>query len=70
VKFIKSKTGITLLCLLLVAFLGAVDYITGYEVSFSIFYLTPVCLANLMQLQKITNAFRRNHPPVATADCH
>jgi diguanylate cyclase (GGDEF)-like protein len=29
---------------LLVAVLGYLDYITGYELSFSLFYLIPVCL--------------------------
>lgn len=31
---------------LLVAVIGAVDYLTGYEVSFSIFYLIPVATAS------------------------
>jgi hypothetical protein len=29
---------------LLVAVMGYVDYVTGYELSFSLFYLIPVCL--------------------------
>ncbi|EKD92443.1 MAG: hypothetical protein ACD_28C00433G0002 [uncultured bacterium] len=45
-RVINSKIGATLFCLLLVAILGTIDYITGYEVSFSIFYLIPVCLAS------------------------
>ncbi len=34
-----------LLCLMLIALLSGLDFITGYEVSFSIFYLIPVTLA-------------------------
>lgn len=45
-RVIESKIGTTLFCLLLVAILGTIDYITGYEVSFSIFYLIPVWLAS------------------------
>jgi diguanylate cyclase (GGDEF)-like protein len=33
--------------ILLVAFLGITDYITGFEVSFSIFYLFPISFATL-----------------------
>jgi diguanylate cyclase (GGDEF)-like protein len=32
-------------CLLLVALLGVVDWLTGSEISFSIFYLVPVAIA-------------------------
>jgi len=35
-----------LLCLLIIALLGIVDYISGYELSFSIFYLIPIALAS------------------------
>jgi diguanylate cyclase (GGDEF)-like protein len=38
------KTFITAAGLLMIALLGIVDYATGYEVSFSIFYLLPVGL--------------------------
>jgi len=40
-----SRRAISLLCLVLVAVIGAADYLTGYEISFSIFYLVPVALA-------------------------
>jgi hypothetical protein len=35
----------SLVCLLLLAVIGAVDHATGYEISFSIFYLAPVGIA-------------------------
>jgi len=37
-----NQTWITLSGVLLVAILGLVDFVTGYEISFSIFYLAPV----------------------------
>jgi diguanylate cyclase (GGDEF)-like protein len=37
---------IVLLCLLTIGLLSAVDYITGYELSFSIFYLIPIVIAS------------------------
>lgn len=40
-----SKTLMMSLCLLLVAIIGAVDWITGFELSFLVFYLIPVALA-------------------------
>lgn len=36
------KTVIPVIGVLLVMLLGAIDYLTGYEISFSIFYLLPV----------------------------
>jgi diguanylate cyclase (GGDEF)-like protein len=33
------------ICLLIALFLGFLDYITGYELSFSVFYLLPVAIA-------------------------
>ncbi len=40
-----SKPSIIATTLLLVAFVGLVDYITGYAIFFSAFYLIPVALA-------------------------
>lgn len=37
---------IFLLCTLIIGILGAIDYITGYEISFSIFYLIPIAVAS------------------------
>ncbi|MDD5092091.1 MAG: ATP-binding protein [Candidatus Wallbacteria bacterium] len=33
-------------CLAAVVLLGLIDYVTGFEISFSIFYLIPVCVAS------------------------
>lgn len=41
----QSKPMLTIVCLLLVALLGWVDYATGSELAFSIFYLLPIYLA-------------------------
>ncbi len=41
-----SRQGITVLAVLLVGLLGLVDSWTGYELSFSIFYLIPVAIAS------------------------
>ncbi len=43
-KFLSALTGAQLATcsLLLVALIGLIDYITGYELSFSIFYLIPI----------------------------
>jgi len=38
---------VLLLALLLVGFIGATDFLTGFELSFSIFYLIPISLATL-----------------------
>ncbi len=39
-----SRFRIFLLCLLLVLALGNIDWATGYELSFAIFYLVPIAL--------------------------
>lgn len=41
------------ICLALVAALGLIDYLSGTEVSFSIFYLLPVTLAVLMSGRRL-----------------
>jgi diguanylate cyclase (GGDEF)-like protein len=38
----RSKTSLTILGILTVFLVGAVDYLTGPEISFSIFYLLPI----------------------------
>jgi hypothetical protein len=40
----RSPTQISALGLLLVALVGIADHLTGYELSFSIFYLVPIVL--------------------------
>ncbi len=40
----QPKSFLTVLGILLCVILGVIDYITGYEISFSIFYLLPVSL--------------------------
>jgi hypothetical protein len=40
----KTRTGIIVLCFILVCFLGLTDFLSGYELSFSIFYMIPVSL--------------------------
>ncbi len=42
----KSPIQITIICILLVFFLGLMDFLTGYEFSFSIFYLVPISIAS------------------------
>jgi diguanylate cyclase (GGDEF)-like protein len=42
----RSRVQLTTASVLLVAVVGAIDYLTGYELSFSIFYLLPVSLAS------------------------
>lgn len=37
---------IFLLCILITGLLGIIDYNTGYEISFSIFYLIPIAIAS------------------------
>ncbi|HVC10293.1 MAG TPA: hypothetical protein VNE59_01530, partial [Burkholderiales bacterium] len=39
---VRSREQIAASSLALVAFIGASDYLTGYELAFSIFYLIPV----------------------------
>jgi diguanylate cyclase (GGDEF)-like protein len=41
-----SRPSKAFVCLLLVLAIGFVDYITGYEMAFSIFYLAPISLAS------------------------
>ena len=40
----QSPARLAVILVLLVALVGAVDHLTGYEISFSIFYLIPVCI--------------------------
>jgi hypothetical protein len=42
-------------CLLLVALLGLVDWATGSEISFSIFYLAPVAIASWLVGSRYTH---------------
>ena len=37
-----NKTSVLLLGLMLVGLIGYIDYVTGYEVGFSLFYLFPI----------------------------
>jgi signal transduction histidine kinase len=39
-----SQIGLTVVCLVLIAVLGYIDYLTGYEQSFLLFYLLPIAL--------------------------
>jgi diguanylate cyclase (GGDEF)-like protein len=41
----RSSIQVTTACLLLIFVLAAMDYATGYELSFSIFYLMPIAFA-------------------------
>jgi diguanylate cyclase (GGDEF)-like protein len=43
---VLSTVQIVSLSLSLVAVIGAIDYVTGYELSFSIFYLLPIAIAS------------------------
>jgi diguanylate cyclase (GGDEF)-like protein len=40
-----QKVLIVFLCIVLVLLIGVIDYQTGYELAFSLFYLIPICLA-------------------------
>ncbi len=40
-----SAFQVTTISLVLVVALGAIDHVTGYEISFSLFYLVPISLA-------------------------
>lgn len=42
---LQSRTGLSVTSLLLIGAVGCVDYLTGYELSFSVFYLIPVAIA-------------------------
>ena len=39
-----SKVGLTAICIVLIALLGYIDYLTGYEQSILLFYLLPIAL--------------------------
>jgi len=41
-KFILKTSSQFFLAILLVGFIGIIDFITGYQISFSIFYLIPI----------------------------
>jgi signal transduction histidine kinase len=43
--FIRSRTALISVCLLLVGIVGYVDYLTGYETSLLLLYLVPIFLA-------------------------
>jgi diguanylate cyclase (GGDEF)-like protein len=43
-----NKYFVSFICVLMVLILGMIDYITGYEISFSIFYLIPISIAVLL----------------------
>src|SRR5476649_1168161 len=40
-----SRSFLAATCVVLVAFIGFMDYITGYEISFFMLYLAPILLA-------------------------
>jgi diguanylate cyclase (GGDEF)-like protein len=40
----QSRVKLVLLCVALVFLLGAIDYLTGFELNFSLFYLLPVAI--------------------------
>jgi len=40
----KPKSFLMVIGVLLVLFIGVIDYLTGYEISFSIFYIIPIAL--------------------------
>lgn len=54
IKNIESKIVITILSLAIILFIGMIDYITGAEISFSIFYLMPIILIALYKQVKKT----------------
>jgi len=41
----SQKVMTVFLCVILVLLIGVIDYQTGYELAFSLFYLIPICLA-------------------------
>ena len=47
-RLLSARSGVSIAALsfLLVAALGSLDYLTGYELSFSIFYLIPVAIGS------------------------
>lgn len=42
IKIRLSAGGVLLVAIILVAIIGAIDYFSGYEISFSIFYIIPI----------------------------
>jgi diguanylate cyclase (GGDEF)-like protein len=40
-----QKVLVSFICILLVMLIGIIDYLTGYELAFSLFYLAPIGLA-------------------------
>ena len=52
IKNIESKIVITILSFAIILFIGMIDYITGAEISFSIFYLIPIILIALYKQVK------------------
>lgn len=43
-RLTKSRLALILLCLVIIAGLGYLDYVTGYEQTFLLFYLVPIAL--------------------------
>src|SRR5205807_2939068 len=43
-RMLKSRFGVALFGLLIIASLGYLDYVTGYEQTFLLFYLVPIAL--------------------------
>ncbi|MEO0137005.1 MAG: GGDEF domain-containing protein [candidate division WOR-3 bacterium] len=44
-RYTRNKYLVIGICLIIVVLLGAIDYLTGYEISFSIFYLIPISIS-------------------------
>lgn len=42
----RTPIQVTIICLSLVILFGAIDFLTGYEFAFSIFYLIPISIAS------------------------
>lgn len=55
------KTGIPVIGLLMIIILGSIDHLTGYEISFSIFYLLPVMFVSWFD--------KRNHAVIVSFLC-
>ncbi|OQZ04876.1 MAG: hypothetical protein B6D34_01200 [Candidatus Brocadia sp. UTAMX1] len=49
----QSQRIIFLLCLVSVTFIGVADYVTGTEISFSLFYIVPIAIAAWYSTQRI-----------------
>lgn len=43
----KNRYLVILICILIIILFGEIDYIIGYEISFSIFYLIPISISTL-----------------------